>query len=564
MSYTKGKSGLTLPVKTGKVSKRRDMTIQFIEEWRSQLPLSDLAASAKSLYLTLQDSHQAPLSAKERFEILSLLQSTVSYICQALQKYYFTQEVVNEQQRNIADLVNAIYFEMINGYKLCIEAVCNQLLPNQQILIGSLQKAISYCCKIIFHSYEQHRAPPDGIWLELHTLYNFAHKKNVVHKGLKKYLQWQCRLNTLADIYKHCLLFSIANPNHLRRSQITQLISALEAWAPLLIMKDIDKTSSSLFVVDFLYDSPPRYTGLFPKPPENCYFLNLQHVNERLMKLLLAQGTTNNDKLLKLFTPSELALSHAYIESILNAWKNIRERAYERISTQGKMSVCLGISACHWHLTESVALKTYPDVANKDEIEINVLSSLQDKGSHPKYPMFECELINQSNRGYCLKWLEEIPLQLQSGEIIGLIAKNDSAEQILSIGTIRWIKHEENNVLLIGVELLSLDALPIKARLTETTSQYAVPTLVFPENLEKHKPMTIVTPPLPFKTGNEIEIEYENQTYTANLQKNYSDTPSYQEFGLHFAYQQLVFAPSRNTDEITSLAHANQDSTKIR
>jgi hypothetical protein len=546
MIYIKGTTGLILPKQTGNMSKKREMSSKAIEQWRRQLSMTDVGASAKALYVTLQDCHQANLSYQERFDILSTLRPTLSYIFQSLQKFYDTQEVLNENQRSIADLVNALNYEMINGYKLVIEGVCSQFFCNQNILIGSLQNALAYCTKIIFYSYEQHRPTPEGIWLELHHLFEFARKRRIDQKSLKNFLAWQARYKTLADIYKQCLLFSIANPNHLRRAQITQLFYALEVWAPLLKLKENDQSESCLYIVDVNQDSPPRYAGLYQEPPTYCYYLNLEIINDRLVKLLSMHGASNNDKLTKLFSTAELALPYSHIESILSSWRSLRERAHERKRIQGQIKVCLGINACHWYLNDNYGM---PNIVHEDtpvsieEIDIDVLphSSDPDDVIGAKFPISACEIIDQSPKGFCLKWTQEIPTQLQSGEIIGLQSDLPSVGKAWSIGVIRWLKSESAQATLIGIELLSTQALPVKARLAETTAQYSIPTIVLPEQSESHKPMRLITPPLPFKVGNEIEIEYESQIYTATLQKSFGATSSYQEFGLHFAYQQLTF-----------------------
>ncbi len=538
MNYYKGNSGLTLPVNTGKMSNSRDISVQAITDWCSQLQLSDLSGCAKALFLTLQDSHQAPITYQERFEILSILRPTLKYITQALQKFYEEQEVLSDTQRPIADLVNALHTEMINGYKLVIEEAIKPLFYNHHIFISSVQNAMSYCTKVIFFSYEQHRAPPQGMWLELHEIYNFAKERRIDKKSLQKYCTWQCRFNTIADIYKHCLLFSISNPSHLRKAQIIQLLYAIEYWAPLLVIKDHDKTDSCLFFVDPLQDEPPRYIGLFEQSPKIGYFMDLTQINERISKLLSLYGNNNHEKVAKLFSASELALPLHYLESIHQSFKNLRKRTNERLKANGEIKVCLGISSCHWFASQNDHDTINLSIPENTDITLSPEQSAALPVS--KFVIYRCEIVNHSERGYCLNWIEKVPLQLQTGEIIGIETQiEDNIEW--SIGTIRWLRNEGTNSTLVGIELLSKESLPVKAHLSDSASPYLVPTLVFPPQAEKQLPMRLVSPPLPFKVGNEIELEYDGHVYAAVLQKSYSASASYQEFGLHFAYQALEF-----------------------
>ncbi|MBS0288239.1 MAG: hypothetical protein JSR17_13150 [Proteobacteria bacterium] len=530
------------------MSKNREISASAISDWCSQLPLSDLAGSAKALYLTLQDSHQATLTYQERFEVLSVLRPTLKYISQALQKIYEGQEILTEKHRPIADLVNALHFEMINGYKLVIDQASEQLFCNQQIFIASFQSALSYCTKIIFFSYEQHRAAPQGIWLELHTLYVLAKEKKISKKSLQKYLNWQCRFQTLADIYKHCLLFAVSNPNHLRSKQIVQLLYSLEYWVSFLDLKNFENCETCSFVVDPLLDTPPRDVSLFDKLPAHCYFMDLTQVNNRITMLLSLHTNNNYEKIAKLFSTSELALPIPYLQTLTQTFKNSRKRISDRLQTSGEIGVCLGISTCHWFLSQTLENPITP-VSNENETQIIDIDALP-QGGHAvhanKYIRHTCLLVNQSENGFCLNWTADVPAQLQTGEIIGIeIIKEDQSKQ-WAIGTIRWLKNESSFSTLVGIELLSKEAVAVKSQLSDAASAYLVPTLLLPEQSQKHLPLRLITPPLPFKTGNELEIEYDNHTYAAVLQKSYSASASYQEFGLHFTYEPFEFPHQHN------------------
>lgn len=555
MSYELGNSGLKLPIITGKMSKNREISASAISDWCSQLPLSDLSGSAKALYLTLQDCHQAPLTYQERFKILSILRPTLKYISQALQKIYDGQEILSEKHRPIADFVNALHFEMINGYKLVIEQASAHVFYNQQIFIASFQSALSYCSKIIFFSYEQHRAPPQGMWLELHTLYSLAKEKRISKKSLNKYLTWQCRFRTLTDMYKHCLLFSVANPNHLRSKQIVQLLYSLEYWVSLLELKNIENYDSCSFVVDPLQDAPPRDVSLYEELPEHCYFMDLTQVNKHITLLLSLHVNNNHEKIAKQFSSSELALPLPYLETLIQTFKNSRKRVSDRQKTSGEIEVCLGIANCHWFLShdsnkESIPVKT--DV--QETIEIDALP----QGGHVtagRIQRYRCQLINQSEKGFCLNWTEKVPPQLQTGEIIGLMI-TEANHTKWSIGAIRWLKNESTSSTLLGIEILSKEALPVNSRLSESATSLMVPTLLLPDQPKQHLPLRLITPPLPFKTGNELEIEYDSQAYAVVLQKSYSASASYQEFGLHFTYQQFEFPPPQEISVSKSAAPA--------
>lgn len=532
--------------------KNREISIQSIEQWRSQLPLSDLSASTRAFYITLKDIHSSSLSPETRLEILSLLQPTLGYLCITLQKYYHQSAVLSEHQRLIADLVYVLNIEMIHGYKLVVEAESKSFFPNKTILLAGLQKAMHFCTKILFSAFEQHYRPPKGIWLELNDLYAFAQNKNLNNKSFPKNIDWVSRFNCLADIYKHALLFAIANPHQLRHEESTKLLYAIESWAPLLNLRKINDKNEPLIIIDAHSDLGPKYAALtsMPLPTEHCLELDLDKVNEHLSKLLSAQRATRPSKSAKTFSTSELELPISYIESLSNAWRSVSERVDEREQTHGYITVYLGIAASHWFISQQQNVKNPPLPANpeleipEDSIILDTNNLSQTKTPGQSYQAYHCELVDQSKGGYRLKWSKDIPAQLQTGEIISIIRSDEKAT--VAIGTIRWIIQEKDDTTLVGVQLLSTNALAVMARSSTTTTLQPVSTLLLPEQVEFSKPMTLITPTLPFKTGLEIEIYYDNQSYTASLQKRFSFSPSFQEFGLDFPFAALQF-PTQKT-----------------
>ncbi|HRE32853.1 MAG TPA: hypothetical protein PLD88_12820, partial [Candidatus Berkiella sp.] len=141
-----------------------------------------------------------------------------------------------------------------------------------------------------------------------------------------------------------------------------------------------------------------------------------------------------------------------------------------------------------------------------------------------------------------MQWSEEIPPQLQCGEIIAVQNKSLDQKKIWLLGTIRWLRHEKDNTILFGVKILSHQILAVHAFLDET--QHPTPTLLLAEEPLHNKPKTLITPLLPFKSGQEISIAFDNKTYPTLLQKNYSLSPCYQQFGVEFLLEQLLFPQS--------------------
>jgi hypothetical protein len=83
--------------------------------------------------------------------------------------------------------------------------------------------------------------------------------------------------------------------------------------------------------------------------------------------------------------------------------------------------------------------------------------------------------------------------------------------------------------------------LAVKTRLADAETLQSVPTILLAQRPENGKPVTMISPLLPFKAGNDVELDYLGKRYPARLKRSFSPSPSYQEFEVEFLQDQLIF-----------------------
>lgn len=535
------RSGLTLPKKDDLPNKDREISFNAINAWQNQLPLSDLAGCTKAYFLTLQDIYQAKIPAKLRYDILVLLRPTHSYLCQTLEKFYFSKELLSDDQKLIADLVYALRHEMLNCYKLVIEQSYNSGIFKRGVLIGALHNAMLCCIRIITHAYEQHRQPPKGMWQELHALYKVVQNKHLGQKKLSKIKDWVFNVKNLNHLYSFILLYVVSNPHRLRRDEIKNLTYALEVWSPLLTIKHGGDSEECLFWVDLESDSPPKVNTLDITKSPSIYFLDLSKINTHIEKLIKLKLINNHEKMAKLFIEAEIVLPNHFLEELHQNWTESKERAHQREHTGGQIQACLGLTAATWYLQNLLT-------GGKQESEMIDLTDVNEKfhQSNTAPPLYQCEIIDESSGGFRLKWLQEIPIQLECGEIIALQSNQDNN---WLIGTIRWLRHEQDHLIYLGVQILAQHAIPLKARVAESTGNYDLPILLLPENQSIKKPSKLITPALPFKPGQELELTFKDTKYPAHLLGSSSLSPLYQEFEFEYLIQEIPIPKSFTQDK---------------
>ena len=548
--YIVGKLGLILPKHTGKLLRKREMTPEAIEHWRSHLDLNDLEKSCKSLYSMLLDTHQAALSPTQRFEILNTLRPTVSYLSQSLMKLCPDNKgIINDRYRMIMELSQQLNLQLYHGYKMILEKTARNIFTHRDLTFESLFTCLHITSKLIFESYYQYRKPAKFLWKECHLIYQLSVKKRYHRRTLSKMTHWSSRFNNLEDIYKHILLFATAQPNHHTPERLEQLKYASEAWAPLVSFQGKNKYQP--YFVSPSLDHGPIFVKKDTPPEHPGQYLDLNKLVAHLDKLYAYLEEPAKRKNESAFSPVETNIATEFIELLLNTWTNRGERAQQRLKAEGKLDTCLGINAIHWFIAQQTpdhSLNEYEEEnLDVDVIDLSALP-LPDQSSQSKevhYDSYSCEIVDESAGGACLKWLHAVPSNLCCGELIAIL-RDDDGEPTWWIGNIRWLKENENKEILFGIQYLSRQAFATNAWLMDANQQQAVCTLMLPEQPEFGRKVTLLTPSIPFKTGYEVNLFFNQQIYDASLQTLYSNSNNFQHYDLEF----LSEAP--NLEQYTS------------
>jgi len=125
-------------------------------------------------------------------------------------------------------------------------------------------------------------------------------------------------------------------------------------------------------------------------------------------------------------------------------------------------------------------------------------------------------ILNESATGYCLEYSEEATTRAQVGELIGIHRSHNDQTLKWGIGVIRWLKlspHKKDQAdgkksLQMGIEMLnpSAAAIAIRPAAASNNPENYQRTLLLPEIRSMHQPATLITGPVPWRTGQHAVI----------------------------------------------------------
>ncbi len=579
MSLEQNNLGLRLRQRSQALDSKMHYSPKKIAAWVKALPMANVGEVARRVYETLIEANSTLMEPQERYNVHEVLQPTVAYLTDYLKKHYTGHAVsLNDKQRKIASLAQALQVEMATGYKTIITDLVESRDKKAvaKLLVPSVYQALYYFHKVLVRCYQLYTQAPPSVWKEIHVLYQFIYTNRMHAEAVVK--PEAGTINTVEKLYKYMVMTSLSNPYQLRQKDIEHMVAGLEhliEHCDILPVCD----ESCHFAVMFGTDKPPLHTNLLKEISSGVCGVDLAEsvsVLQDALKLNTAIDSSVASQLLS-------TLGKPLVRHLLRAWGNMTTRAFSRTACSGELEAAIGLSATHYMLSgeaDEIVLKSTEPGDNLSEATIlgddgkatefdhkwkksddedgdlwqRVFKGGQPLGTSnqqtqqqkrilsvaknldkqaPKYKSIFAELVNMSPGGYCLSLTKDVPAQTHTGEIIGVAEKDSISDDFhWNIGTIRWMKRISSQSLKIGVQLIAPHAFPVQSKLKSTTNS-ATKTqrcLMLPALKGIGQPATLITNPLPYKVKDKIEIEEGDQVYEARLTKLIASTPAYKQF----------------------------------
>lgn len=543
-----------------------DASPRDLKRWIANLPKANIGETARQLYQALIELNQLRSASDNRLQLLELLRPEVYFVCKHLERHFLNQAIVlDERPRKVANLCQALQNHLAAGYKLIIASLAPQNNAERNPLLSvALQRATHSLCGPLIRASQLYCPVPEGLWLELHQIYQIARERRLHKLAIRDPLARHTKGMSTERSYVVALLLGCARCNQMRQNGIARLAEVLEPWSALVSLQAGD-APSSLFALAPQVDGPPRYTSLFQdKELTNALGIDPHPLVDAIQEYLSLPAESASQS--RLLVPE--GLSTDMLQHLSAAWGDISERTFNRTHGQGTLTLCIGMSALHFFLaderpfneilqqpSETKTAVFDPDASVEDvwskafdtqksanwdsklpfeEIQYSKAAN-QDKQTEPadaeSYPTFALPIVNHSPGGYCLSWPKEVPSRLQAGELLGV---QDSPEQGWSVAVVRWIRQVRGGGTQMGIELIAPHAQACGLQLlrraeAEHNSQY-LRTLLLPEISAISRPATLITPRLPFQEGNKVMINFNDTERRAVLSRRQTSTGSFNQF----------------------------------
>ncbi|MBS0288166.1 MAG: hypothetical protein JSR17_12780 [Proteobacteria bacterium] len=489
--------------------------------------LKNLLSESQHILNALNTLNELNCSVSKKYHEISMLRLRVELQCQKLKSFKKTHFSIFNIQ--IDQFIYHLNFELYSCYLQIAKSNLKLFgFFKRKTLISSLQNAFHCLTKLMIYYIKQYSHLHEGLWQEIHELYNLSLKAKLEKHKLGKVNEWHNQFSTIEEIYKYSLLLGTINFSQFRHEEISQIIYACERWVNFLYFEP-KISNDKFYVVNPHQDKGPQL-NLNNQNQADIFYLNYKKLIEHLSALLTRNPMDR--KSAKLFTESELLLSRYLTEKLLAKWKNLEEakETFKPVNTPIELSFGISHEMPFLHKTSEKLHKN--EDPNVIEIyDCNVLS--QDCAFNAKKiqneTKYRATIIEENDKCIMIKWQAAPPYKIQPGQFVSVFISKD-----FRIGIIKSLFLSESNNLYLTIRLFPKEVKLFKAHLAQDAFSPSFTIFLVPEHVIHNRPMTIIAPQVAFKEGDEIRItspEMEGVILLGDPLKVYQD---YQQFSAKF------------------------------
>lgn len=571
------KQYLNIPAQTLTTLSFCDPSARQLRAWVNSLPMANIGETARQLYHAVIEFNQLNINDNSRLELMDLVRGPIHYVCHSLNQKYLNQGVMlDEQQRKVANLAQALQTHLAIGYKIIAQHLLTQdTLKHKLLMTKAVHRALSDLIPSILRSYQLYISTPPGLWREVHQLFQTASAFNLHLIPIEEPTDHS--MLSIQHVYLKALLLGSSQPNQLLQRELTNVYEALNGWVENVGIDEV-ANEKSILVINPEADNAPQYSYLV-KPGSFGDFLGVNTLP--LVRLLHAElkSAQGNQASQKQAIPVPESIRMPLLEHLVQSWGGMKQRAFSRTPVNGKVTISVGLTATHFHMSGQVGFysQLYGQSANSENPFIGAISSRftaletqairsqkdvwdqsfdagQRRMGEPEaedepiefspqvsenHPVYDGHLVNVSPRGYCIQWSDGVANNLKTGEVV---AVNEEKLNHWNLGVVRWLRQSKENGTQMGVELIAPNSRPCGIRQLHKTGAHGdyLRGLYIPEIRAIGQDASVLTPRLPFQVGNKVTINIDGKETKHQLTKRILSTGILSQFQIREMSQKTL------------------------
>lgn len=540
--------GLTIPEQNDNQS-TTDLSLGAITEWCSHLQISDPTETTQSIVSMLKNLNSTVITVDHRFQLMETLRPITQNIYQTIKKQYINriQPLTPNKMINI-ELSRTLQTEILNGYKIIIQNIANDANAKlkAEILANSIYRAFQHFNNILLSYYQLYAPEPANLWKEVHIIYKYAEDCKLTENPITIEPGDSNNKVLIINPYKGLLFLSSTNPYQWRQAEQDLLYKYASIWDEFINIRPFktkDQTDNAgIFFISINEDLAPFPINIDKTLMQDTGFvLDLSKLINHIKK---NNNTINNQ---------ETEIGKNGLQKLISYLLLGPKRNLDRFNILGKVSTAFGFLSTHYHINKKKTFKPEnvdaPDSDdNIQEFQLSADTVFDELSTSTKNEaefkidkfLYKCNLMNIHGEGACVSFIDLSYPPIQPGELFALTInikeEIDLDETHWNIGTVRWLKHDSQNKLIAGLQILAPFAIAAAIQLLKQDGNpngYFQRALLFKDNTQEF--FHLITPIMQFEVGKQVKIySYYHKEFIDVILKSQIDSNSnFKHFIIH-------------------------------
>ncbi|QSA96281.1 hypothetical protein [Methylococcus sp. EFPC2] len=553
-----------------------ELSEKGLSAWLDELPLANVEVSGQSLLTLLRMLNQIESFASgEHLGLLERLRATVYMLADRAIEMHLRGDVtfplprVTRRSAGLGYLLcrefGRAYLRVASGKSFYSERALDKA-ARQRCLYRALEAYGEMQLK-----YQAIYLPvPHGYWREVYGLYAAAEQRGW-HAEKIAGVKGERSGDTILAVFKHILLFSLAHCQRYRPLEIRQIHEVTGRFAHLAELNAEPRRAdeSAAFSLDLGGDEPPRPIQAGPKGDDAKFRFLLTRTLVR--QALAYYGEAESRRW------SGIRMRRTMLKRLIQSLAAPERRKSSRLPSREERTLTLGLENLALAMTgddrgpvksapkratsvvqvRGVTLLDVPDYTlqltdrderDQDRRDMRSETSIGQRwrgeqskvrqddiwtdrglalspGRNPAIPL--AWTVNASAHGYCLCWVSKELSCVRVDELIGVPDEDGN----LNVGVVRWLSHDSEDNLLLGVELLSPASTPVAISVSGSFEDERH-GLLLPVNKRLGASSSLITPPASFQLGQIVRLETAGHSRNCRLERLIESNFSFSHFGV--------------------------------
>jgi len=484
------------------------------KHWIASLPLTNVQQAQQALSAQVSALAATQLPALERLKILETLKDALVFLQEESAKRFAGKPLpLHAAEAAAWDNVIALWQDLGRNYQACLQAYRDGELAIAPHVALVTMRCLRYLGCAMFDYCRAYRQVPGAMWRALHELYSYSEQHGYARIRVQDTFAQQNPDSSCAESYIQTLLVHLANPYSLSVRQMSFAHRWLDKWTALVgrAAQPLPASPIPSLVVDLGSTSGVTLSADV-EPQPNLRYLDLEQLSKTLRQVinLLKQGQT--PLLLGLGGDARQPGCENLLMLLYVQWCRAGSaRSEDRCLAEVPVSVCLGITAVHFHLSGGRAFRQPGELTSRERQDLDTFGYLsrvetaaQDTGEEV---LDSWKILNHSASGFmCMRRNPDGKARISHNQLLA-VRRADGAQ--FHLGLVQWLRTDENSSLSCGVRLFPGIPQAIAVRpsnFNPAGSNRYERAILLPEVAVPNTPATLILPVGWFQNGRFVEV----------------------------------------------------------